>query len=134
MCCGGGTGAPSPTCPIVPSAKRELCDESGDGGVPGYLVAVKSAQAAAGDGADELKREALIMAQVPPHPHCVTLIGVVTTGPPLLLLVTFCEHGSLQDVLRAKAQAGPGRGPGRRPGAVHRARLSPATGPSVPRA
>ena len=51
--------------------------ESPVGGVPGYMVAVKTSKEAKGEGADELKREALVMVQVTGHPNLVALIGVV---------------------------------------------------------
>jgi serine/threonine protein kinase len=34
------------------------------------------------------------------HKNLVSLIGVVTSGVPLLLLISFCENGSLQSYLR----------------------------------
>jgi serine/threonine protein kinase len=44
------------------------------------------------------------MAQVTGHPNLVSLIGVVTSGAPLLLLLSFCENGALLNYLQdAKA-------------------------------
>ena len=77
-----------------------MLDESNAGGVPGHLVAIKTALSATGDGADELRREALVMAQVLGHPNVVALIGVVTSGLPLMLLLSLCENGSLQECLK----------------------------------
>ena len=37
----------------------------------------------------------LVMAQVSHHKHLVSLIGVITRGDPLVLVVSYCEHGSL---------------------------------------
>ena len=34
----------------------------------------------------------------------MTLIGVVTSGAPLLLLMNFCEHGSMLDLLKQRAR------------------------------
>lgn len=82
--------------------KAVLDESSVRGGVPGYLVAVKTALDATGEGADELKREALVMAQVLGHPNVVALVGVVTSGLPLMLLLSLCENGSLLACLKEK--------------------------------
>jgi len=66
--------------------------------VPAYLCAVKvekvDAQGAVPES-DSLESEASLMAQVPEHPNLVSLIGVVTSGSPTLMLVSYCENGSL---------------------------------------
>lgn len=67
-----------------------------------YLVAVKTSKDSAGEGADELRREATLMAQVPTHRNLVALIGVVTSGVPLLLIIAYCEFGSLLSVLKKR--------------------------------
>jgi serine/threonine protein kinase len=85
---------------------KGVLDESSTGGVPGYLVACKSVVDGTGEGADDLLQEALVMAQVGSHPNLVSLIGVVTTGVPLLLVVSYCERGSLLTVLRDRAEVG----------------------------
>lgn len=51
-------------------------------------------------GIDELKAEALVMAHVGAHTKLVSLIGVVTSGVPYLLVISFCEHGSLDKLLQ----------------------------------
>ena len=80
---------------------KGVLDESKTlGGVPGYMVAVKTSLEGHGEGAEELTREALVMAQLTGHPNVVSLIGVVTSGTPLLLLLSLCEHGSLQSCLK----------------------------------
>lgn len=81
---------------------KAVLDETGQGGVPGYLCAVKTSKDATGEGADELRGEALVMAQVVGHQNVVALIGVVTSGVPLMLLLSLCEHGSLQSCLKEK--------------------------------
>ena len=63
-------------------------------------AAVKTSKSNRGDGAKELHREAVLMAQIPPHPNIVQLLGVVTLGEPLLLLVSFCEKGALIALLQ----------------------------------
>jgi hypothetical protein len=85
---------------------KGILDESSTGGVPGYLVACKSVVDGSGEGANDLLQEALVMAQVGSHPNLVSLIGVVTSGLPLLLVVSYCERGSLLSVLRDRAEAG----------------------------
>lgn len=76
------------------------------GGVPGYLVACKSVLDAHGEGADDLIQEALMMSLVGKHPNLVSLVGVVTSGTPLLLLVSYCESGSLLSMLRTQLKEG----------------------------
>jgi serine/threonine protein kinase len=56
-----------------------------------------------GDGAKEMLQEAAVMAQVGGHPNLVSLIGVVTSGTPILLIISFCEKGSLLSVLENRA-------------------------------
>eukprot|EP00039_Didymoeca_costata_P015236 m.255525 g.255525 ORF g.255525 m.255525 type:complete len:1256 (-) comp16180_c1_seq9:1737-5504(-) len=88
--------------------RKGILDESEfTGGVPGYMVAVKTVFATSGAGADELRREAAVMCLVGSHPNVVSLIGVVTRGAPLLLVISYCEHGSLLSALR-KQQDGYG--------------------------
>lgn len=48
---------------------------------------------------EELYKEAALMAQVTAHENLVSLIGVVTIGEPMMLLVSFCEDGSLLEVI-----------------------------------
>eukprot|EP00043_Microstomoeca_roanoka_P011985 m.113350 g.113350 ORF g.113350 m.113350 type:complete len:2370 (-) comp15356_c3_seq2:346-7455(-) len=67
--------------------------------IPGYLVAVKSLHN--NDSlADrqELLEEAAVMAQFD-NPHVVELVGVVTIGKPVYVIVEFMEHGSLKSYL-----------------------------------
>ena len=66
------------------------------------MVAVKTSLDTEGEGAEELCREATVMAQVTGHPNLVSLVGVVTSGAPLLLLVSLCENGSVLDYLKEK--------------------------------
>jgi hypothetical protein len=83
---------------------KGLLDESASGGAPGYLIAIKTLKDDMGDGegATELLREASVMALVENHAHIVGLIGVVTSGTPLLLLLTYCEHGALSSCLKKR--------------------------------
>ena len=81
---------------------KGLLDESAVGGVPGYLCAVKTTKDTDREGTAELLREAALMALVEHHANIVSLVGVVTSGTPLLLLITFCEHGALSSCLKRK--------------------------------
>lgn len=85
---------------------KAVLDESSSGGVPGYHCAVKTSKEAKGEGADEMLREATVMAQVSGHPNLVSLIGVVTSGVPLLLAISMCEHGSLISLLKERKVKG----------------------------
>jgi serine/threonine protein kinase len=66
--------------------------------VPGYLVAIKSLLATFDADRGEILREAAIMAQFV-HPYVIGLVGVVTIGEPLLVVIEYCEHGSLNKYL-----------------------------------
>ncbi len=79
---------------------KAILDESSIGGVPGYPVAVKTSKSASGEGATELIQEAAVMAQVTGHQNLVSLVGVVTSGTPLMLLCSLCDKGSLLTVLK----------------------------------
>jgi hypothetical protein len=85
--------------------KGEL-DESRSGGVPGYMVAVKTSKENTGEGAEEMIREASVMAQLTGNKNLVSLIGVVTSGVPLLLVISLCEYGSLLSYLRLRVLDG----------------------------
>lgn len=91
---------------------KALLDESATGatgGPPEYIVAVKTVIAAKLTPAatQELASEATVMVQVGAHTNLVSIIGVVTRGMPLMLVVSFCENGSLLGVLRDAASKGP---------------------------
>ena len=70
------------------------------------MVAVKLALEA-GEGTQELVHEAALMAQVG-HENLVALVGVVSSGLPLLLVLDYCDNGSLLSALKQRRQ---GRGP-----------------------
>ena len=48
-------------------------------------------------------KEATVMSQLGAHQNLVSLIGVVTSGLPLLLLISLCDHGSVLSVLKDRA-------------------------------
>lgn len=83
--------------------KGILDESSSNGGVPGYMVAIKTAKEAGGAGADDMVTEATVMSQIKPHNNVVSLIGVVTSGVPLLLLISMCEHGSILSFVKERA-------------------------------
>lgn len=58
------------------------------------------------EGTKDLLAEASVMAQVSGDPHLVSIIGVITRGDPLVLVLQFCQHGSLLAVLKKKAAEG----------------------------
>lgn len=61
-----------------------------------YTVAVKMSTKLGGD--DELVAEMALMAQFQ-HNHVLSLVGAVTAGKPILLVMQHCEYGSLKDYL-----------------------------------
>ena len=70
-------------------------------GSPGFLVAVKSLLNSSNNTTDreELLTEASLMMQFD-HENVVKLIGVVTAGDPLLVVIEYCEGGSLEVLLQ----------------------------------
>ena len=67
-------------------------------GQPGYLVAVKVLQDFDSNARSDLLREAAIMAQF--QHHCVVgLVGVVTVDVPVMVVLEYCENGSLHKYL-----------------------------------
>ena len=72
-------------------------------GRPEYIVAVKRLlEDVEPTARKELLQEAALMAQFS-HAHVVGLVGVVTVGEPLLVVIEFCEHGSLSSFLQSRA-------------------------------
>ena len=51
---------------------------------------------------NEMVREAVMMAQVGKHPNLVSLVGVVTSGEPIMLLLSYCDNGALLSLLQRK--------------------------------
>ena len=73
-------------------------------GLPGYIVAVKVLKLTSTDSftaRDQLLSEASLMVQFD-NANVVRLIGVVTAGDPLLVILEFCEKGSLDSYLEKK--------------------------------
>jgi serine/threonine protein kinase len=87
---------------------KGLIDLSETTGTPAYMVAVKTvldAQATP-EGLAELVQEAVVMAQVGMHPNLVALIGVHTSTAEKMIVLSYCEHGSLLSVLRTDRSQG----------------------------
>lgn len=89
------------------SVFKALLDESANHGPPEYMVAAKTvlASAASQGATNELLTEATMMAELGNHANIVSIIGVITCGDPLVLVVAYCEHGSLLSMLRKRAAA-----------------------------
>ena len=70
-------------------------------GKPDFLVAIKSLNNSMDRASDrlELLSEASMLAQFD-HRNVVKLIGVVTSGDPLYIVMEYCEAGSMQRVLQ----------------------------------
>ena len=86
--------------------KAQLDEGDFRGAFPAAVKLVKSTSGNAEDrikAEEELLAEAAVMSQVGMHDNIVCLIGIVHVGKPVMLLQTFCEHGSLLDVLKARA-------------------------------
>lgn len=75
--------------------------------VPAYNTAIKTSKGADDATMTDMVREATVMAQVGIHVNIVSLIGAVTAGgPPLLLLLSYCEQGSLLGILEKRKRNG----------------------------
>jgi serine/threonine protein kinase len=87
---------------------KALLDESATGGSPEYTVAAKTLidQDASSDATSDFLIEATVMSQLPPHRNLVTIIGVITSGAPLVLVLSYCEHGSALAVLKKLKEEG----------------------------
>jgi serine/threonine protein kinase len=86
---------------------KATLDESSSG-IPEYQVAAKTvldANASPAATAD-LMTEAAVMAQVTGHKNLVSIIGVVTSGSPLILVLSYCDHGSMLSHLTKRAAEG----------------------------
>eukprot|EP00039_Didymoeca_costata_P033311 m.41794 g.41794 ORF g.41794 m.41794 type:complete len:1523 (+) comp9811_c0_seq1:160-4728(+) len=71
------------------------------------IVAAKVLHESGHESTTELVQEAMLMAQIPYHPHIVTLLGVVTKSDPFILIASYCENGSLKEFLEKRFQVGP---------------------------
>ena len=87
---------------------KAYLDESTSGGPPSYLVAAKTVagKSASAAASQELRDEANVMAQLASHPNVLAIVGVITVGYPLVLVMSYCEHGSLLSYLKKNAKDG----------------------------
>eukprot|EP00039_Didymoeca_costata_P014830 m.245056 g.245056 ORF g.245056 m.245056 type:complete len:1352 (+) comp16106_c0_seq35:215-4270(+) len=81
---------------------KAMLDDRETQRVPPFLVAIKKIEKDSEDAELNLLQEATIMAQLGGHQNVVALIGVVTRGHPRLIIMDYCEHGSLFAVLERK--------------------------------
>jgi serine/threonine protein kinase len=83
------------------SVWKATLDESTATGIPEYQVAAKIVlDDASSEAKASLTTEAAVMAQLGSHKNLVSIIGVVTAGSPMLLILVYCDHGCLQTHLR----------------------------------
>jgi serine/threonine protein kinase len=89
---------------------KAMLNERSLTGRPEYQVAAKtlSSKGAQSMSAaiDDLTIEAAVMAQLAGHRNLVSIIGVVTSGDPLILVLSYCDHGSLMGHLKKRAADG----------------------------
>ena len=87
---------------------KGILDEMFTRGTPEYTVAAKTVLIAneSSEAKRELLSEASLMAQVAGHRNLVSIIGVITRGDPLVLVLQYCEHGSCLDELQTRAAEG----------------------------
>jgi surface protein len=75
---------------------KAMLDESHATRRPEYLVAAKTVlEGAPAEARADLMTEAAAMAQLAGHKNLVSIIGVVTSGNPLILVLSYCDHGSM---------------------------------------
>jgi serine/threonine protein kinase len=77
-----------------------LLDECSATSRPEYQVAAKTvlevgSPSLVAAASEELLFEATVMAQLAGHKNLVALVGVVTSGTPLILVLAYCDHGSM---------------------------------------
>jgi serine/threonine protein kinase len=79
---------------------KAVLDDSANTGSPEYQVAAKLVRGTKGGGvsrkaASDLMTEAAVMALLAGHKNLVSIIGVVTLGDPLIMVLSYCDHGSM---------------------------------------
>ena len=86
-------------------SRAHLSDPSGRG--PARIVAIKEAKRGDALSRRDAENEAAVMALAGDHPHIVALMGVVTVPQtmPMLLVLEYCERGSLDRYLQAEGAA-----------------------------
>lgn len=86
------------------NVQKALLDEHRTLGVPSYICAAKTLlpDLATGVELQNLLLEAAVTAQMD-HPNVLSLIGVVTRGEPVCLLLQYCEFGALDSYLQKRS-------------------------------
>lgn len=86
------------------NVQKALLDEHATLGVPSYICAAKTLLPDVATGAElqQLLLEAAMTAQMD-HIHVLSLIGVVTKGEPVCLLLQYCEFGALDAFLQKRS-------------------------------
>ena len=87
---------------------KGLLDDRDHRSVPEYLVAAKTVlnSSKSQEAKEDLLQEATVMAQVGEHVNLVSLIGVITSGDPYVIIISYCEHSSAMSSLAKRAAAG----------------------------
>lgn len=87
---------------------KAYLDESPIFGPPSYLVAAKTVAGknASAAASQELRDEANVMARLASHPNVLAVVGIITVGYPLVLVMSYCEHGSLLSYLKKNVKDG----------------------------
>jgi surface protein len=87
---------------------KAMLDESASTGSPEYQVAAKTVlnADASQEATEDLMTEAAVMAQLAGNKNLVSIVGVVTSGSPLIIVLSFCDHGSLLGHLKNRAAEG----------------------------
>jgi serine/threonine protein kinase len=83
------------------SVHKGLLNEKPTTGIPEFTVAVKVLRNEPTEREmKDFMREAAMVAQFQ-HPNVIALVGVCTAGSPAMLVMQYCEHGSLRSFLRS---------------------------------
>jgi serine/threonine protein kinase len=88
---------------------KGILDESASSGRPEYQVAakiVRNTGTLSVAATEDLTTEAAVMAHLVGHKNLVSLVGVVTSGTPLILVMAYCDHGSMVSYLTRRAADG----------------------------
>lgn len=74
--------------------------------MPPFFVAAKTVldSKESPENTRDLQSEAVVMTQVGHHANLVSLVGVVTRGDPLVVIISYCEHGSLLSLLTKRVK------------------------------
>ena len=83
---------------------KGVFDDSAKGGVSDYLVGVKTLIKQTEESTEEMLQESLVMAHIGSHKNVISIVGVVSVGMPKLLVMSFCENGSLLSYLKTRVK------------------------------